>query len=226
MYLKPFDSRDGMKVWLSNQEVEQLISVCSDTEERLAILLGSRCGLRRSEIVDIRPRDVIDTTAGPRVRVWESKGSEYRETPAPGDVSSIASAMGDLRQESDDEPLIDRSPRWVKRRLDRLTDRLEDELSDDGWSYVTPHDLRRSWATLMAGAAQVDPLLVLEWGGWEDLETFLDHYLGVYSPEVQRRELEKVPWIDIKDDHIETLDDPTVSILTDVLEGETADIPI
>jgi len=27
------------------------------------------------------------------------------------------------------------------------------------------------------------------------LETFLEHYRGTYSPEVQRRELEKVAWL-------------------------------
>jgi len=62
------------------------------------------------------------------------------------------------------------------------------------WQYVTPHDLRRTWATALAGA-EIDPLLVCDWGGWSDLETFLEHYRGTYSPDVQRRELQKVGWL-------------------------------
>lgn len=42
---------------------------------------------------------------------------------------------------------------------------------------------------------EVDPLIALEWGGWEDLETFLDHYKGAYSPAAQRRAREKVDWL-------------------------------
>jgi len=59
---------------------------------------------------------------------------------------------------------------------------------------VSFHDLRRSWATNLA-AAGVDPILVLDVGGWADLETFLDHYRGSYSPEAHRREREKVAWL-------------------------------
>jgi hypothetical protein len=34
-------------------------------------------------------------------------------------------------------------------------------------------DLRRTWATALA-REDVDPLLVCDWGGWNDLETFFD----------------------------------------------------
>jgi hypothetical protein len=36
---------------------------------------------------------------------------------------------------------------------------------------------------------------VCEWGGWNDLETFLEHYKGVMTPEGQLREREKVDWL-------------------------------
>jgi hypothetical protein len=37
----------------------------------------------------------------------------------------------------------------------------------------------------------------MDFGGWEDIETFLEHYRGSYSPAVQRRELSKVDWLDV-----------------------------
>lgn len=41
-----------------------------------------------------------------------------------------------------------------------------------------------------------DKLLIMDWGGWKDLETFLENYRGSYSPTVQRAELQKVDWLD------------------------------
>jgi hypothetical protein len=41
----------------------------------------------------------------------------------------------------------------------------------------------------------VDALLVCDWGGWDNLETFLEHYRGIYSPDVQKRERGKVGWL-------------------------------
>jgi len=79
--------------------------------------------------------------------------------------------------------------RWLEARREQLA-----EDGDSRWQYVTMHDLRRTWATQLKGA-EVDALLVCDWGGWEDLETFLDAYRGTYAPDVQRREREKVEWL-------------------------------
>jgi hypothetical protein len=35
----------------------------------------------------------------------------------------------------------------------------------------------------------------MEWGGWEDWETFRNHYLAEFSPEALRRERTKVSWL-------------------------------
>jgi hypothetical protein len=39
----------------------------------------------------------------------------------------------------------------------------------------------------------------MDFGGWEDIETFLKHCRGSYSPAVQRRALSKVSWLNIDD---------------------------
>jgi hypothetical protein len=44
-------------------------------------------------------------------------------------------------------------------------------------------------------SAGVDPLLVCDWGGWEDWEAFLDHYRGTFSPVAQERERQNVDWL-------------------------------
>ena len=38
-------------------------------------------------------------------------------------------------------------------------------------------------------------MLVCDWGEWSDLATFLDHYRGKFSSEVQRKQRAKVDWL-------------------------------
>lgn len=190
MFCEPFENQDGFRVWLDQDEVTQLLAAAEGQSEELAFTLGVRSGLRCEEIVSVEASHVVDTSAGPRIRVWDSKGKEYRETPTTEGVRSTAQTYAELK--GDDAKLVDHSKRWVQRHLDRVTDELADD--DEMWQYVTPHDLRRTWATALAGIG-IDPLLVCDWGGWSDLETFLEHYRGTYSPDVQRRELEKVDWL-------------------------------
>ena len=51
MNLEDYPSDDGKKVWLSEQEVEQLLDALDDTVQEVAVKLGVRCGLRTHEIV-------------------------------------------------------------------------------------------------------------------------------------------------------------------------------
>jgi len=194
MFAEPFTDEDGFRVWLDQDGADEVIRRAADREEKLAFRLGLRSGLRVSEIVDVEAKDVVDTSAGARVRVWNSKGQEYRETPTTKDVLAAAETVADFQ--GPETKLVPHSKRWVQRHLDRVTDELAEE-DDEMWAYVTPHDLRRTWATLMSAEID-DPLLIMDFGGWERLDTFLEHYRGSYSPDVQRRELSKVDWLDVK----------------------------
>jgi len=69
---------------------------------------------------------------------------------------------------------------------------------------VTPdsHFNRPAWSPNSLHKRQVCPrdtfveaLHVLDWRGWEDLETFLNHYKGSYSPEAKKRVHNKVEWL-------------------------------
>jgi Phage integrase family. len=192
MFAEPFDTEDGYRIWLDLDETDQLLAAADSREERIAFALGVRSGLRVQEIVNVEAKDVVSTSAGPRVRVWHSKGKQYRETPTTKDILAMAETVADLQ--GDETRLVEHSTRWVQRHLDSVTGELADD--DEMWQYVTPHDLRRTWATLMSADID-DPLLIMDFGGWEDIETFLEHYRGSYSPAVQRRELSSVDWLDI-----------------------------
>lgn len=198
MFLKEYEDKDGRKVWLDEHESKQLLSVAKPGKHTLAILLGLRSGLRVSEIIEVTPADVISTSAGPRVRVQSGKGDKYRETPAPPELYHQATSPVSLGHADPDDRLVDtRSPRTIRQWVYDYGEQLAEQTGDDGWRHLGPHDLRRTWATHLAGC-DINPLLVCEWGGWEKLSTFLEHYHGIYSPDVQRQELRKVDWMDVE----------------------------
>jgi integrase len=155
----------------------------------------ARCGLRRREVVDVTPADLVSTEHGHVVRIWHGKGEKYREVPAPDELTTLALGMGNAPDESlvsvADSTLYD----WVA----RARERVHTQTNDDGWLYVGPHDLRRSWGVRLLEAG-VLPSVVMEWGGWEDWQTFRDHYLAEFSPEALRRERGKVGWLGGRED--------------------------
>jgi len=195
MNLREHDNRDDMKVWLSQADVVQFLDRADGTQQRLAFALGARCGLRSHEVLDVAPEHVVDTDAGTVLRIWHGKGDQFRETPAPRDLATTIRTVADVRDAPSSSSLLEiTSTRSLRRWLRSAAEELADETGEAGWNDLAFHDLRRTWATSLS-ASDVDPLLVCDWGGWNDLETFLDHYRGTYSPEAQRRERNKVDWL-------------------------------
>lgn len=196
MNLEPYSDDEGMKVWLSTSEIEALLATdaLEPAERQLATALGVRCGLRSQEVLAVAPKDVVETDAGPMLRVWEGKGEKFRETPIPGLLAERVRTINEYRDEPDDAPLVDRSTRTLRRWIEAARAELEAATADEGWQYLGFHDLRRTWATQLRGA-DADAMVVCDWGGWEDLETFLEHYRGTSTPEAQRRERAKVEWL-------------------------------
>ena len=192
MRLKDYDERDGKRVWLSEQEIRLLLENTDDgrADIDVALILAARCGLRRSEIVEVTPADLVSTNTGQIVRVWEGKGEKYREVPAPSELMQLALGMA----RDPDESLVDCSPSTIYDWVARARERCRSETRDEAWKYVGPHDLRRSWGIGLLELG-VLPSVVMEWGGWEDWETFRNHYLAEFSPEALRRERGKVSWL-------------------------------
>ena len=191
MQLRQFQEREDSKaVWLTDPELTQLLDQVQDDVQRFGLGLMGRSGLRVSEAQQVRADDLIETDAGKMVRVWHGKGDKYRETP----VTEETYWLGRSLDRGSGTTIVRHTRRTLQRWVERAAGEMFAETEEVGWTYVSAHDLRRSWATNLA-AAGVDPLLVLDVGGWEDLETFLEHYRGSYSPEAHRREREKVDWI-------------------------------
>jgi len=192
MRLKDYDERDGKRVWLSESELSLLIDNVTPNhrEQEAAFLLAGRCGLRRQEIVAVTPTDIVTNDTGQVVRIWHGKGDKYREVPAPTDLTQLVLGMG----KDPDASLVDVDPSTIYSWVQRARERCYAETGEDGWQFVGPHDLRRSWGVRLLEAG-VLPSVVMEWGGWEDWQTFRNHYLAEFSPEALRRERGKVGWL-------------------------------
>jgi len=196
MYREEHDERDDHKVWLSQHETEQLIEAADGTERQIALSLGVRCGLRSAEVLDVTPANVNETgVVGAMVEVEDGKGDKNRKTPIPETVKTQIETANEYREEADDEPIISVSTTQSLRNwIQDTAETLADETDNDDWLSLSFHDLRRTWATHLTDK-DVDPLVVCQWGGWSDLETFLDHYKGASSPDAQKRERDKVDWL-------------------------------
>jgi integrase len=195
MNLREHDNQDGKMVWLSESEIQTLLAHPDSTQTQIAYGLAARSGLRSFEVLAVTPQTVQETDMGWVVRVHDGKGSKYRETPVPESLALQIQAAGSYRDAPDTAKVLDvNSTRAMRKWIERDREQLAEQTGDDGWRQLSWHDLRRSWATNLKGA-DVDPLLVLDWGGWQDLQTFLEHYRGTYSPEVQRKQRAKVEWL-------------------------------
>lgn len=201
MRMKAHEKEDGYRVWLSGDELEKLIDKMHDrggSMHKIAGRLGGHCGLRRDEASETRPVDVVeaDGSGDTVLRVWEdqSKGEKYRETPIPQDLADQIRMIPEFKNQSVDDPTIDRTGKTLNRWVKLAAEELATETNDEGWREVTFHDLRRTWGTRMLESG-VLPSVCMWYGGWDDWETFRKHYLGEFSPGALARERNKVEWL-------------------------------
>ncbi|OYR55534.1 integrase [Halorubrum sp. Ea1] len=198
MRLDDYPERGGKRVWLSqsdeNDEVAALINEAKSPEQEIAFRLGVQAGLRREEIASVTSNDFTHAPDG-FLRVWNdyAKRGKYRETPIP---KELASSVRTLSYERDpDEPIVDVEPNSIYRWVKRAGERRYAATSDEGWTFLDVHDLRRTWGGHLLWDCGVLPAVVMSWGGWEDWETFRNHYLGEMSPAAAEREREKISFV-------------------------------
>lgn len=193
MRLDDYDEADGKRVWLTMEEIERFIDEAQDSRQRVAFTLGGKSGLRREEIVSVTRNDFMYGSQG-FVRVWGdyAKKDKYREAPIPAGFQDYVDG---LTEDGDPgEPVVDVSGTTVYRWVRRAAERLQAETGDRGWSFLKVHDLRRSWGGHLLWNCGVLPAVVQEFGGWEDYDTFAEHYMGEITPEAAQRERSKISY--------------------------------
>ncbi|WP_255168480.1 tyrosine-type recombinase/integrase [Natrononativus amylolyticus] len=195
MQLETYDNADGRRVRLTETERDRLLAVYDDEPtKQVALAFMARCGCRVREATDVRPGDVYqgDETGQWFLRIPEGKGEKERQTPMPTALAGMVRVLSQGLEP--DDRVLEVTPRTVRRWVGSAAAELAEREDDDRWRYVGPHDLRRTWGHL-ALEAEVLPSVLMQWGGWDDYETFQRHYLGKHSESVQAREAKKVNWL-------------------------------
>ncbi|WP_255681950.1 site-specific integrase [Natrinema sp. SYSU A 869] len=158
MNLQQRKNREDMKVWLSQNEVEDFLGAAADTQQRIAFALGARCGLRSHEVLDVAPEDVVDTDAGTMLRVCHGKGDKFRETSVPRNLATTIDTI-DYRDAGASSPLVEiTSTRSLRRWVRSAADELYEETSDAGWDHCA-HEIRLAVYMFDAFATRVPILL-------------------------------------------------------------------
>lgn len=198
MRLDDYQERDGKRVWLrlagDDNELDMLLEKAKSPQQRVAMMLGGKSGLRRAEIVSVTPNDFQHAPDG-FVRVWNdyAKKGKYREAPVPDELATIVETLS--YSQDPDEPVVDVTGKTVYRWVINAARELRKQTNDQGWSYLDVHDLRRSWGGHLLWNCGVSPMVVMEFGGWSDWETFSEHYMGEITPEAQERERAKIDYM-------------------------------
>jgi integrase len=193
---------------LSEVETEALLDAC-DPQLRAVCALALYAGLRRSEILTLRGRDLhLDLDGGGAsavVRVvakkldpedsdgtWRPKSKQRRTVPVSkrlwDELSRYFAACG---QPGRDDWLFRRATDGG--RLRTLEDRLRRAYYRAGIDRERGdllHVLRRTWATRLAGAG-VNAEVVRRLGGWSSLDVVQRSYFSTQPDEIMRSAIEK-----------------------------------
>jgi len=183
--------REGQyKVWLTEDELEQLRRYAASARDDLIIQLGGYVGLRAFEIPQPSPKHVKRTEDGShyRLRVPEGKdttgnGGKPRDAYLPRDVERDLHQYQSAEDIGRHEPFIELTERGVRDVVKRTAERAAEETGDEDFRHVSSHDLRRRFAQRLLVDKQVNPRVVMTVGGWDSFQA-IEPYLNAPTPEV------------------------------------------
>lgn len=190
MRLESTRKEDEYKVWMTDDELEELRRAAANHRDDLIIQMGGYVGLRAFEIPQVCPKHVKRTSDGDhyRLRVPEGKdttgsGGKPRDAYLPQDVESDIHRYQNAKEIGRDDPLIDLTARGIRNIVKRTAERAAEETDDEDYQYVSSHDLRRRFAQRLLVDRQMNPRVVMQVGGWDSFQA-IEPYLNAPTPNV------------------------------------------
>ena len=198
MQTRPYDEKDGLRIWLNRDERATLLEAVDDPRRRIALELGLH-GLRTDEIVNVQPGHVreLPDDRGQVLVVPDGKTGK-RETPLSDDLARAIDYLQSAAQLRKRDDVIDVSKRSIRNWMEDARDEIVNDVGTD-IEKLGMHDLRRTWATdayyaLAFNGVPIAEQLVLSFGGWAQTETgrttFRENYLGPVPDHVVERATE------------------------------------
>ena len=188
----------SFKVWMDDDEIDELRRAAGSRRDDLIIQLGAFVGLRAFEIPQVAPEHVrrVDDGDHYRLRVPEGKDTRTGEGE-PRNAYLPASVERDLYQFERDEqlddtdPFVDLTPGGVRAAVRRTADAAAERSGDDDFRDVSSHDLRRRFAQRLLVDHGMNPRVVMAVGGWSSFGA-IEPYLYAPTDEVVNREFDGV----------------------------------
>jgi len=183
-------TESGFKVWLTDDELEELRRSAASRRDDLILQLGGYVGLRAFEVPQVQPRHVrrVDDGEHYRLRVPEGKDTKHgegepRNAYLPADVERDLYQFARDRGLEADEPYVDLQPDSVRAVVRRTADATADRTGDEDFRDVSSHDLRRRFAQRLLVDEGVNPRVVMAVGGWSSFQA-IEPYLNAPSEDV------------------------------------------
>lgn len=199
MQTRPYDEKEGRRIWLAQPECANLLAAVEDDPRRRIAFQLALHGLRTDEIIQAEPqhlRSLKGDVVGHVLTVPAGKTGK-REVPISEDLAQRVRYLKSAAQLRQDQSIIDVSTRslqnWICEARSDLAERAETSVEADAMGDLGMHDLRRTWATstyyaLAFAGVPIAEQLVMSWGGWKQTqtgrETFRQNYLGPVPDEI------------------------------------------
>lgn len=190
-------TQNGHKVWLTDDELEELQRSCVSLRDDLIIQLGGYVGLRAFEIPQVAPHHVRRSDSDHyRLRVPSGKdtsgsGGKPRDAYLPESVERDLFQYQRREDLADDEPFVDLSPRGVRAAVKRVAEATADRTGDTDFLEVSSHDLRRRFAQRLLVDNGMNPRVVMAVGGWSSFEA-IQPYLNTPTESVVNQAFEAI----------------------------------
>jgi len=188
MRLEGTGAKDQYKVWMTDDELEDVRRAAASRRDDIIIQLGAYVGLRAFEIPQIQPQHIKQEGDRYRLRVPEGKDTVNGEGK-PRDAFLPSSVERDLRQFQTAENIAPRDPfvklteRGVRAAVKRTVEAAADQTGDEDFRRVSSHDLRRRFAQRLLVEKEINPRVVIQVGGWDSLQA-IEPYLNAPTPDV------------------------------------------
>lgn len=189
MRLEATEAKNETKVWLTDQEIEDLRRATASYRDDIIIQLGTYVGLRAFEIPQITPSGISTTENGQyRLRVPHGKdttgnGGKPRDAYLPADVERSLQQYQNAENIAPKDPFIDLTERGVRAAVKRTAEAAAEETGDEDFRHVSSHDLRRRFAQRLLVDENMNPRVVMQVGGWDSFQA-IEPYLNSPTPDV------------------------------------------
>lgn len=189
MRLEATSADNEVKVWLTDEEVEELRRATVSYRDDIILQLGAFVGLRAFEIPQVCPQHIKTTENGQyRLRVPKGKdatgnGGKPRDAYLPADVERSLQQYQNAENIAPRDPFVDLTERGVRAVVKRAADAAAAETGDPDFEHVSSHDLRRRFAQRLLVDEEMNPRVVMQVGGWDSFQA-IEPYLNAPTPEV------------------------------------------